>query len=138
VLLERLAQAAGSMADDPRILEIALPPDPRSAADARHAVAAYCRARGVREDLLQVGVLVISELVTNVVLHAATPMIVWAEYEDSTLTLAATDGDTALPALLAPDDTHEGGRGVAIIDQLSASWGLTRTGLGKVIWVTLR
>ena len=138
MLLQRLAEAAGSMADDPRILEIALPPDARSAGDARRAVAAYCRANEVPEGLGEVGILVISELVTNVVLHASTPMIVWAEYADNELTVAATDGDAALPALLAPDHTREGGRGMAIIDQLGATWGLTRTGLGKVIWVTLR
>jgi anti-sigma regulatory factor (Ser/Thr protein kinase) len=108
VLLERLSQAVGSMADDPGILEIALPADPRSAADARHAVADYCRSHQVPEGLAQMGVLVISELVTNVVLHASTPMIVWAEYENSTLTVAATDGGAALPALQGPRP-HERG-----------------------------
>ena len=84
----------------------------------------------------QLGALSISELVSNLFQHAHTPTILWAEYEADTLTVAATDGETSLPALLAPDDHREGGRGIALIVQMAISWGLTRTGLGKVVWVT--
>jgi anti-sigma regulatory factor (Ser/Thr protein kinase) len=137
VLLDRLTATGGSFAGEPGVLELALPAEPSSAAAARHSLAAYCRDNGVPTQLTDDALLVISELVTNAVLHAGTPTLVWAQYEGGTLTVAATDGETTLPALLAPDDDREGGRGIAMIDLLGASWGLTRTGLGKVVWVTL-
>jgi hypothetical protein len=96
-----------------------------------------CRGRGVPAELAEPGILVVSELVTNGIQHAGTPTIVWAEYEAGTLTVAVTAGEALLPALLAPDDAREGGRGIAKIDHLATSWGLTRTGLGKVAWATL-
>jgi anti-sigma regulatory factor (Ser/Thr protein kinase) len=136
VLLERLAESAGTFAADPGIMEVALPAAPTSAAQARRAFADFCARNAVPPELAELGMLAISELVTNVFLHARTPTIVWAEYEADTLTVAVTDGETALPALLAPDEDREGGRGIALIDHLGDSWGLTRTGLGKVVWVT--
>jgi anti-sigma regulatory factor (Ser/Thr protein kinase) len=136
LLLERLAESAGTFAADPGIMEVALPPAPTSAAQARRALAEFCETHAVPAELAELGILAISELVTNVILHARTPTLVWAEYEADTLTVAVTDGETALPALLAPDERREGGRGIALIDHLGASWGLTRSGLGKVVWVT--
>jgi hypothetical protein len=72
-----------------------------------------CRGRGVPAELAEPGILVVSELVTNGIQHAGTPTIVWAEYEAGTLTVAVTAGEALLPALLAPDDAREGGRGIA-------------------------
>jgi hypothetical protein len=103
VLLERLVESAGSFADDPRIMEVALPSSPASAAQARRALADFCVEHAVPEELAELGILAISELVTNVILHAGTPTIVWAEYDEGALTVATTDGETTLPALLAPD-----------------------------------
>jgi hypothetical protein len=81
---------------------------------------------------------VISELVTNAVLHADTPLLVWIEYDVGELTVAVVDGATTLPQLLPFDEgQRQGGRGMAIVDQVSGSWGLLRTGLGKIIWVTI-
>jgi anti-sigma regulatory factor (Ser/Thr protein kinase) len=139
VLLQRLAAAGGSLADRaPQVLELSLAADPRSAAEARHALAGYNRAQAVPAGMADAGVLAISELVTNAVLHAQTPVLVWAEYDAEHLTIAVLDGSPALPVMSPLDDgNREGGRGMAIIDLLGATWGLVKTNLGKVVWVDL-
>ena len=138
MLLDRLSADGGSLADQaPQVLELALEAHPASVAGARHALAAYTRACAVPADMVDGGILAISELVTNAVVHAETPFLVWAEYDAGHLTLAVLDGSATLPMLLPLDDDREGGRGMAIIDQLGATWGLVKMALGKVVWVDL-
>ena len=139
MLLERLSAAGGSLADQSlHVLELPLPPVPSSAAQARRALSTYCREHAVPEELADVGRLVLSELVTNAVLHARTPLLMWAEYDAGQLTVAVQDGEASLPRLVPLDDgQRDGGRGVAIVDRLGATWGLLRTSLGKIVWVAL-
>jgi anti-sigma regulatory factor (Ser/Thr protein kinase) len=139
MLLERLPAAGGSLADHAdQILELALPPVPSSAGAARRALGEYCMKYGVPADLLESGELVISELVTNAVLHARTPFLVWAEYDAGALTVAVADGNSTLPRLLPPDDDlRQGGRGMAVIDELGGRWGVVKTDLGKTVWATI-
>ena len=139
MLVDRLSAAGGSLADQaPLVLELSLPPSPSSAAQARRALSVYCREHAVPDELAEVGRLVLSELVTNAVLHARTPLLMWAEYAAGQLTVAVEDGEADLPRLIPLDDgQRDGGRGVAIVDQLGATWGLVRTSLGKIVWVAL-
>src|SRR4051812_6043406 len=129
MLLQRLSAVGGSMADEgDRVLELALPAAASSAGDARRALAGYCRAHVVPPDLTEPGLLALTELVTNAVLHAKTPTMVWAEFDEDQLTLAVLDGGATLPRLLALDNGERlGGRGIAVIAELGASWGLVRT-----------
>ena len=138
MLLDRLTATGGSFAGEPGVFELALPADPTSAGAARRSLAAYCRDQNAPAELTQDALLVISELVTNAVLHACTPAIAWAEYDAGAITVAVVDGSASLPSLLAPSARRESGRGVAIIDELGATWGLIRTSLGKIIWVNIR
>ena len=138
MLLDWLSDAdQGAPPTSDAVLQLALPPDPPSVGDARRALDDYSRSRDVPDDLAQSGVLAISELVTNAVLHAHTPILVLADYDRGTLTLAVQDGEATLPMLLPADPEREGGRGVAIIDHLGGTWGIQRTVLGKMVWVSL-
>jgi anti-sigma regulatory factor (Ser/Thr protein kinase) len=139
MLLDRLRSLEGLPTPDGMLgmpLELQLPPDPRSAARARQAVAEACGQWGV-PDLIDTGTLAVSELVTNAIVHADSPIMVLAEYDDGNLTMAVADGESRLPTLLPPDAVREGGRGVAIVDQLGATWGVQTTVLGKIVWVNL-
>lgn len=139
-LLERLSAANGSLADEAdRVLELALPPLASSAHVARDELRSYCRRRDVPPTLVDDCVLVISELVTNAVVHGRTPFMAWAEYDGVELTVAVQDGEASQPVQLRPldDGTHESGRGVAIVDGLGATWGSMPTALGKIVWARL-
>jgi anti-sigma regulatory factor (Ser/Thr protein kinase) len=91
----------------------------------------------VPDQLAEGGILAMSELVTNAVIHAGTPALVLAEYDGANLTLAVADGADDPPMVLPPDNERDHGRGVAIVEELGASWGIRRTFLGKVVWVNL-
>jgi|tagenome__1003787_1003787.scaffolds.fasta_scaffold20092802_1 anti-sigma regulatory factor (Ser/Thr protein kinase) len=139
MLLERLPAAGGSLADESdQVLELALPPVSASAGAARRALGEYCTKHEAPADLREFGELVISELVTNAVVHARTPFLVWAEYDAGELTIAVADGASAVPRLLPFDDgLRQGGRGMAVVDELGGRWGLVKTDLGKIVWVTI-
>ena len=82
--------------------------------------------------------LVLSELVTNAVLHAATDVHVSIELHDGTgIHLEVGDDTSALPRVLGYDPEHIGGVGMRIIEQLVAAWGVRRVGDGKIVWADL-
>lgn len=139
MLLDWLSDAGqGAPPTSQAVLHLPLPPDPPSVRDARRAMTDYSRGHAVPDSLAESAVLAISELVTNAVLHAHTPILVLADYDHGALTLAVQDGEATLPTLLPADTEREGGRGVAIIDHLAGTWGIQRTVLGKMVWVSLQ
>lgn len=81
--------------------------------------------------------LVVSELVTNAVVHAKTPLILAIEHEGPTLAVAVGDGQPATPWLADQTPEQSGGRGMVIVSHLARNWGVVRTVLGKTVWVSL-
>jgi hypothetical protein len=54
------------------------------------------------------------------------------------LNIAVADGEATLPRLLPLDDgQRQGGRGMAVINELGGRWGLVKTALGKIVWVII-
>jgi len=90
--------------------------------------------RGILEDAL----LLASEMVTNVIRHAGTPLTLSVEIHRGYLRMTVTDG--ALPfEAEAGGGSQEGesGRGMGIIASLSRRWGVGATPIGKSIWAEL-
>lgn len=82
--------------------------------------------------------LIVSELVTNVFLHARTNCLIRASFDFPILAVTVTDedGDHDL-SLQPPSDEEVGGRGLAIVAELADTWGV-RHGKGtKSIWFKL-
>ncbi len=81
-------------------------------------------------------VLLVSELVTNALLHARTDMTVsMARGADSTILLEVTDGSPALPAQRRYSEYAGTGRGLNMVATMSARWGVRAEGRGKTVWV---
>ncbi|MEN8651323.1 ATP-binding protein [Streptomyces sp. 21So2-11] len=77
-------------------------------------------------DLSDVMLLAVSELVTNVVRHAASVtdrLRVTVAFEEGRLRLDVADGDPSLPRVGPVDLDAEGGRGLAIVGLLVAEAG---------------
>lgn len=94
---------------------------------------------GVGDELADVLVLLTSELVTNAVLHARTPVQVGVVVDDEHVLVAVSDR-VRLPAALVPRAySHErlGGRGLAIVADASDEWGTTFHSGGKSVWFRL-
>jgi anti-sigma regulatory factor (Ser/Thr protein kinase) len=113
------------------------PGEPGSIAAARHFVAEALI--GLSPELLDVLVLMVSELATNSVVHAASPFRVRVEQGARTVRIEVhdLDGGRIEIAHATPDDLH--GRGLAIVDVLSDDWGVTRSAAesGKTVWFSL-
>ena len=76
-------------------------------------------------------VLAISELATNAVRHAKTPFDVVVE-TNGHVRLEVEDGSTSAPVRKTPTD--DGGRGLAIVDQLCDRWGVHIVDGRKCVW----
>jgi anti-sigma regulatory factor (Ser/Thr protein kinase) len=92
-------------------------------------------ARSGRTDLRADATVLVSELVTNAVLHAGGPISVSAAYIDSTLRVEVHDTDThPLPALRRPSASDKTGRGLHLVALLADRWAIVPTPAGKTIW----
>jgi len=87
-----------------------------------------------REDLDEVGQLVVSELVTNALLHAGTAIMLSIEVLADGVLIEVADGSTHLPAERDYAALAGTGRGLALVHQLCQSWGARATSTGKTVW----
>lgn len=92
---------------------------------------------GYAGTLLDDARLVISELVTNAVIHADTPLSVSVRAERAGVWLSVRDGSPTMPTPRAPSPRTASGRGLQLVAALSRDWGVEPTRDGKVVWAEL-
>jgi anti-anti-sigma factor len=113
-------------------------PTSASLASARTLVDRVCHAWGVGE-VSGVAQLIVTELVANAVRHAATEMELSVMLRPRHLHLAVHDRSHALAKRLgAPHELAGAGRGLLVVEAMSAGWGCTPTEDGKRVWAMLR
>ncbi|MFI0446378.1 ATP-binding protein [Actinomadura sp. 6N118] len=79
--------------------------------------------------------MLISELVTNAVRHGGRgPVTVQLMLNDRQLVCGVGDTSRAPPVPGSPGLDDEGGRGLALLAELSSSCGWYQTGTGKTVW----
>ncbi|MCB9372364.1 MAG: ATP-binding protein [Microthrixaceae bacterium] len=113
------------------------PADRRSPGRARRFVLAQLREWRC-EEAADVVALLVSELVTNGVLHAGTPVGVAVGIEGGQLVVAVSDGvpdgvDPG-PAPAVPSRGAPSGRGLRIVAALADRWGASVHDTGKTVW----
>jgi anti-sigma regulatory factor (Ser/Thr protein kinase) len=116
-------------------VHVNLEPDPTAPGDARRELAAELRSSGVDRATIEDACLVLSELTTNAVLHAASPFSVDVTVDDGCVHIEVIDLSPEPPRRVAPTTTH--GRGLAIVDEIALRWGSDPAGRGKVVWCDL-
>src|SRR3954469_19761701 len=100
-------------------LTLQLAPGPLAPRDARTAVRRVmqdCRPRAIDRAML-----LASELVTNAVIHAATPLVLSVALDDGVLRVLVEDGDERTPTM-ADERGPNGGFGLHIVEELSDRW----------------
>lgn len=113
---------------------LSLPPQPESAARARDFVCAHLLVHGLAPMVDDVR-LVASELTTNALQHARTPLIITLERRGHNVVLSVEDGSSSLPIPRSVDGSAPRGRGLAIVDQLSTAWGVdVAAERSKAVW----
>src|SRR3954468_6184580 len=103
---------------------------PEAARVARRGLDSWLRAQRCesREDAL----LVVSELVTNAVVHGRGDPVVVMVYTDDRLRLEIHDDDPRPPVRREPRSSEPGGYGLNIVDRLCEEWGWAPTDDGKL------
>lgn len=113
-----------------------LPPRPSSVGEARRLVRRALTQAG-REDLLETAELLVSELVTNALVHAGTPIDVSLTVEDGGLRVEISDGSPHAPARRSYGPTAGTGRGLMLLEQMVREWGVELRERGKTVWFHL-
>jgi PAS domain S-box-containing protein len=121
--------------DSDRVAVWDLPADPAVVADARKKVALRLGSWGLDDAVFITG-LVVSELVTNAIRYATSP-IQLRLIRDQTLICEVSDGSSTAPHLRRALALDEGGRGLLLVSQLTQRWGTRQTPHGKTIWAEL-
>jgi len=89
------------------------------------------RTRGSHDDI----VLVVSELVTNALLHGYGTPVVRLLDEPGRIRIEVCDDSPLLP--VSHTVTRTSGLGLRVVEQLATAWGASRRGRGKVVWCEL-
>jgi len=97
---------------------------------------AHCPAHNT--SVLDEATLLVSELVTNAVVHGAPPITMEIDCDGSRgMQVRVSDGSEVQPAVGHATVEDEHGRGVALVDVLSDAWGVDPTPNGKAVWFRL-
>ena len=109
---------------------------PASAGEARRFVDAVM-ADADLEHLAYTATMLVSELVTNAILHTGTPLTVVVARHGDRVRIEVHDGSPQLPVRKHYSDMSGTGRGLMLVDRMAATWGSDRTADGKVVWFEL-
>ena len=110
-----------------------LAPELRSAGQARKFVDETLRRWDCGEQL-DVVTLLVSEVVTNAIVHAGTDVEVSVELRPTAVRIEVSDEETGLPAPRVATDEETSGRGLALVEALASAWGVETRPEGKVVW----
>lgn len=115
-----------------------LPCQPSSVGRARAFVSDSLDTWGMREELADVGELIVSELMTNVVSHTTTDLkAVAIQRGGRRVRIEVSDSSSTSPCIGSDSSSTESGRGLMLIDALSSHWGYVKHPWGKAIWAEL-
>ncbi|AGZ39058.1 hypothetical protein AFR_03845 [Actinoplanes friuliensis DSM 7358] len=100
----------------------------------RRFVAAQLRGWQVDESIVEVAVLITSELVANAVNHAPPPGHLQVSLDGRRVRIEVTDASPLPPEIVSPGALATGGRGLLLIGRLASGWGWEPQAPGKVVW----
>lgn len=122
----------------PPVASLQLPPDHTAAAKARRFVSHTLQDWGLKGNPVADAELMVSELVTNVVLHLRARATVSVERCDGHVRVAVADPSTTLPALRNYEPDAVTGRGLLLVDRIADRWGVEQNRRGKSVWFEVR
>ncbi|WP_432118791.1 SpoIIE family protein phosphatase [Streptomyces sp. bgisy032] len=111
-----------------------LPARTDAPARARAHVSALLGRWRTRNDTRDNVLLLVSELVTNAVRHAAGPITVRLIRSGAGVLCEVGDAGNGRPRLKRAGLLDDGGRGLSIVHRLTSRWGVRWTDTGKVVW----
>src|SRR5438094_275175 len=113
-------------------------PDAQAVGAARRFVADALDGRA-SDGRIDIARLLVSELVTNAVVHAASVVEVELTVDSNAVVVRVRDADTGPLVSRRGGGTEldEGGRGFMLVDRLADAWGTEHSGARKTVWFRL-
>lgn len=113
-------------------------PDARAPGLARRFLGGALGGR-MPDGVVDIARLLVSELVTNAVVHAASAVEVEVAVDDAGVVVRVRDADTGPLVSRTGGGTEldEGGRGFMLVDRLAHTWGTEHSGGRKTVWFRL-
>jgi anti-sigma regulatory factor (Ser/Thr protein kinase) len=127
-----MAQNSAPTANGGRTTKV-LDSSPASASTARHFVADTLEGQA-DPNLIETGVLLVSELVTNAVLHALSEIELSVVVHGDTVRIEVVDHSPVLPARKNYSEEAGTGRGLLLVEAMASAWGSELREGGKVVW----
>ncbi|MHC3451378.1 ATP-binding protein [Streptomyces prasinus] len=125
-------------------MQLEIRPDPAEVGRARRWTRSRLAGSGIAADepLAETLILLVSELVTNAVVHTGCPAVLrlslpGAAAGEATVRLEVADRSDRAPVPRCADGDATGGRGLALVDGLADRWGWSTDEVGKRIWCEL-
>ncbi|MFH9014798.1 ATP-binding protein [Streptomyces sp. NPDC017943] len=122
-------------------MQLEIRPDPAEVGRARRWARSRLAGSGIQADepLAETLILLVSELVTNAVLHTGRPALLLLSLppvvtDEATVRLEVADRSGRAPVPRCAGDEATGGRGLALVDGLADRWGWSVEAGGKRIW----
>jgi hypothetical protein len=114
-------------------LRVPLTRSPSSGRRARDIVRTWLVDVG-RSNSEYVAAQVVTELVTNAVVHAHEPIALHLWSRRDGVRIGVSDGSTDVATLLVDDPAAPTGRGLRLVDELTSAWGTDVHDRGKITW----
>jgi anti-sigma regulatory factor (Ser/Thr protein kinase) len=122
-------------------LEMTLAAAASAPSAARQAVRTWFQSRHCGDEATDTAALLVTELVSNAVVHANGPSL-WLTVDETitdVLHVAVRDSSHVIPqcSTQAPDVHRTGGRGLFMVDAFYTPWGWEPLSTGKRVWFEL-
>jgi anti-sigma regulatory factor (Ser/Thr protein kinase) len=110
---------------------------PRAVSEARHFV--VDDLAGLPQDIVDEVAVIVSELVTNCVLHTDTDFVVRVEHDSQRVRVEVTDYGDGTPTPRVPPISEPSGRGLRIVRELADDFGVRPLPdpPGKTVWFSV-
>ncbi|MEX2619164.1 MAG: SpoIIE family protein phosphatase [Egibacteraceae bacterium] len=129
---------SGASGAGPAVATLSLTGEAAVTQDARDLVAEVLAEAGLGR-LVGDASMLVTELVTNALLHGAPPAELRVRMDRrGTARLEVSDASPAMPLRTRRNDEAMTGRGLSVVDALSARWGVRLVPPGKIVWAELR
>jgi signal transduction histidine kinase/DNA-binding response OmpR family regulator len=130
-----IARASGNATQKAAVMDV--PARPSALHEGRQFTIATLRSWSVSTRIIDDAVLIVSELLTNAIVHGRPPIQLRLRRTSQEVAIEVDDGASAMPRRLrvTPDEPH--GRGLAIVAKVGDRWAARANGRGKTVWSTL-
>jgi anti-sigma regulatory factor (Ser/Thr protein kinase) len=107
---------------------------PASVRTARVFTSDVLTEAGVEASVIELAVLMVSELVTNAAVHAGGMICLTVHADTHCVRIDVEDEGRGRPVLPPAKHHQVDGRGLRIVDALATEWGTERRATHKVVW----